>query len=374
MSVKILQTIKYFYPSKGGMESVLINMINGVLKLNNNVDFTVYTNNHVRSYVLSKINFGTTKIIQEPSLLKFKSQPIKLFYSNLNKLIKDSDIVHHHFPFPNMELSLLLNLNLLKKKKFIITWHANVENTRWGKYKWFYFLLVGKLLKVCDSIVVTSPQLLENSELLNKFRSKVVVIPLSFNSNISLNKPVKKKYLVGDKFKVLFVGKLRDYKGLKYLISAFREIDAQLTIVGDGELESELKELVKDLFLEKKIIFLKGLSDIELYKTYQEAHLFVLPSINEAEAFGLVQLEAMAFGLPVINTNLKSGVPFVSISGQTGLTVDPKSIDQLSSVINLIINDSKLYKKFSVNALTRSSLFSEEIMAKSYLSLFEKYT
>jgi rhamnosyl/mannosyltransferase len=354
------------------MESVLINLINGVLHLTNKIDLTVYTNNHKSSWKLNELYFGTTKIIQEPSLFKIKSQPLKFSYSKLNYLIKNSDVVHHHFPFPNMEISLLLNLNLLKKKKFIITWHANVENTRWGKLKWFYFLIVEKLLKVCDFIVVTSPQLLENSELLNKFRSKVVVIPLSFNSKILLNNAVEKEILKGDEFKVLFVGKLRDYKGLKYLIHAFREVDATLFIVGEGELESELKELVNELFLENKIVFLKGLTDDELYQIYQEAHLFVLPSINEAEAFGVVQLEAMAFGLPVINTNLKSGVPFVSISGQTGLTVEPKSTIQLVEAINKMINDRTLYYEFSLNAKDRVKLFSEKEMAKSYLGLYEK--
>jgi glycosyltransferase involved in cell wall biosynthesis len=371
MSLKVLQTIKYFYPSKGGMESVLINLINGVVKLNDKIDFTVYTNNHESSFYLKKRNCGTTKIIQEPSFFRVKSQPLNLFYSNLNDLIKKSDVVHHHLPFPNMEISLLLNLNLLKKKKFIITWHANVENTRWGKLKWFYFLVVEKLLKVCDFIVVTSPQLLENSELLNRFRSKVVVIPLSFNSKISLNNSAEKEFFHVDKFKVLFVGKLREYKGLKYLIHAFKEIDATLFIVGEGELESELKKLVKDLSLENKVVFLKGLSDNELYKIYQEVHLFVLPSINEAEAFGVVQLEAMAFGLPVINTNLKSGVPYVSISGKTGITVKPKSTTQLVEAINKVINDRYLYKEYSINAKERVKLFSEKEMAKSYLSLYE---
>jgi rhamnosyl/mannosyltransferase len=371
MSLKVLQTIKYFYPSKGGMESVLFNLINGVIKINNKVDFTVYTNNHETSFCLNERNLGPTKIIQEPSFFKVKSQPFKLIYSSLNKLIKNSDVVHHHFPFPNMEISLLLNLNLLKKKKFIITWHANVENTRWGKLKWFYFLIVEKLLKECDFIVVTSPQLLENSELLNKFRSKVVVIPLSFSSKILLNNAVEKQILNCAEFKVLFVGKLRDYKGLKYLIHAFREIDATLFIVGEGELESELKKLVNELFLEKKILFLKGLTDDELYQIYQDTHLFVLPSINEAEAFGVVQLEAMAFGLPVVNTNLKSGVPFVSISGQTGLTVEPKSTTQLVEAINRIINDKSLYMEFSMNAKNRVKLFTEKEMAKSYFELYE---
>jgi rhamnosyl/mannosyltransferase len=353
------------------MESVLFNLINGVIKLNNKVDFTVYTNNHEASFYLNKRNLGPTKIIQESSLFKIKSQPFKLIYSSLNKLIKNSDVVHHHFPFPNIEISLLLNLSLLKKKKFIITWHANIENTRWGKLKWFYFLIVEKLLKECDFIVVTSPQLLENSEILFKFRSKVVVIPLSFNSKILLNNSVEKQISNNAEFKILFVGKLREYKGLKYLIHALSKVDATLFIVGEGELESELKKLVNDLFLENKILFLKGLTDEELYQIYQNSHLFVLPSINEAEAFGVVQLEAMAFGLPVINTNLKSGVPFVSISGQTGLTVEPKSTTQLVEAINKIINDKSLYKEFSMNAKDRVKLFTEKEMAKSYLSLYE---
>jgi glycosyltransferase involved in cell wall biosynthesis len=371
MSLNILQTIKYFHPSKGGMESVLVNLINGVSNLNDKINFTVYTNNHESSLHRNEFYLDSTKIIQEPSPFKIKSQPTTFFYSKLNYLIGISDVVHHHFPFPNMEISLLFNLESLKRKKFIITWHANIENTRWGIFKLFYFPIIEKLLNVCDFIVVTSPQLLENSSLLNKFKSKIVVIPLSFNSQILLSDFVDKDIFDAKKFKLLFVGKLRDYKGLKYLIRAFTQIEATLSIVGEGELENELKKLVKELFLEDKVIFFKGLSDEKLYQIYQESHLFVLPSINEAEAFGVVQLEAMAFGLPVINTNLKSGVPYVSISGITGITVEPKSTPQLIQAINKIINDKSLYKEYSINAKKRAKLFSETEMAKSYLSLYE---
>ncbi|RYF26382.1 MAG: glycosyltransferase, partial [Flavobacteriales bacterium] len=104
---------------------------------------------------------------------------------------------------------------------------------------------------------------------------------------------------------------------------------------------------------------------------YQECDLFVLPSINEAEAFGVVQLEAMSNGLPVINTSLKSGVPFVSLNDFSGLTVEPGNSEELKNAISTIINSKNLYETYSRNAIIRSKNFTREKMALAYLDIYQ---
>lgn len=368
--MKILQLVKYYFPSKGGMESVVQDIVESIDSLGpSNNSFVVYANSHVPLFTSLLEQKGNILSIKERTLFLLRSQPLNLSYPKLAKLIADSDIVHHHYPFPNMEIALLRKRKLLKDKKLIITWHANIENSRWSFIGKFYNPLIVELLSMCDAVIVTSPQLLENSKILQGFKDKVKVIPLSFNSSLyKLNQP--KSFPVNRRFKLLFVGKLREYKGLKYLIESIKDIDVELSIIGSGEMLNSLREQARRLSIEEKVAFFTDLSDEELKQKYMESDLFVLPSINEAEAFGVVQLEAMANGLPVINTSLKSGVPFVSLDGETGLTVRPKSSEQLREAIVSILSNKEKYECFSVNALERVKLFSREKLAKSYLDIY----
>ncbi|WP_131536268.1 glycosyltransferase [Pedobacter nototheniae] len=368
--MKVLQTVKFYEPSKGGMESVVKNIVEGVISLSDNHLFTVYANSHFSNIKREYLDIKQLKSIKERTPFLLRSQPLSIRYSQLRKLLTETDILHHHYPFPNMELALLRNLDILKNKKLIITWHANIKNSRWSWIGKYYNPIIRKLLDLADCIIVTSPQLLSSSDILQDYVEKVKVIPLSYNANIIKGAGRARKFPENRPFRLLFVGKLRSYKGLGFLINAIKDVNVNLKIIGDGEEEQNLKILVKELGIEKRVAFLKGLNNDELALNYQESDLFILPSINEAEAFGVVQLEGMSNGLPVINTNLDSGVPFVSLQGITGLTVEPKSIGELKSAILEIINNKVLYEEFSQNCIQRAKEFTTEKMASSYLNLY----
>lgn len=370
--MKILQTTKYYLPSTGGVESVVKSIVEGVSQKSETCKFTVYSNNHIPTMRRSVLQSAVVHNIKEMTPFIYKSQPLSIRYQLLRSLMMDSDIIHHHYPFPNMELALLRNMDVLKTKRLVITWHANIKTTRWSWISKYYDPIIKRLLEKAERIIVTSPQLLEASNLLKAYEHKVQVIPLTFSPKIcSVSAPAKR--LVSERpFRVLFVGKLRAYKGLEYLIKAVANLDVELTIVGEGETEQELANLVTALELTSKVTFRKGVSDDELAGIYQSSDLFVLPSISEAEAFGVVQLEAMANGLPVINTRLDSGVPHVSIDGLTGLTVEPRDAEQLAAAIVRIKDNPELYAEFSTNALTRVKLFTTEKMTAAYLEIYEK--
>ncbi len=366
--MKVLQTIKYYEPSKGGMESVAKNLVDGLIKTNPDAQFIVYCNNHQNSLSSERhVYSAQLTVVREATPILLKSQPLNYFYRNLKKLLTDTDVVHHHYPFPTMELALSRQLPLLKTKKFIITWHANIENSRWSSIGKLYNPLTHKLLSAADAIIVTSPQLFEQSKILREYEDKVKVIPLTFDSQFASNTA---RSLPHSQKKILFVGKLRDYKGVRFLIEAMKGVDALVDIVGNGEKEKELRTLVSDLDLGTRISFHTQVSDDQLKNFYRDADLFVLPSINEAEAFGVVQLEAMSAGLPVINTYLNSGVPFVSLDKVTGRTVSPGEVEELRTAILEILSDAELYHRYSCNALARAAEFTVDKMVNKY---FETY-
>jgi rhamnosyl/mannosyltransferase len=352
------------------METVVLNIVESIIKQTDEFNFTVYSNNHETSFNNSIKIIHNFKTIIEKTPFHFKSQPLNFRFSILNKLIIDNDIIHHHYPYPNMELALLKHKNELQKKKLIITWHANIENSRWNFLKNIYEPKILQLLELAKYVVVTSPQLYDQSKILKKFQDKIVVIPLTTNYyNESSNN--YRKFPENRIFNLLYVGKLRKYKGLNFLIEAIKDLNINLFIIGNGEEEKSLKNLSKKFSLHNKINFLNNISNSELKNYYNNSDLFILPSINEAEAFGLVQLEAMIHGLPVINTNLNSGVPFVSINEYSGLTVTPSNVQDLKSAILKISNNKDLYEKFSINAINRAKEFSIDKLASSYIKLYK---
>lgn len=363
--MKIIQTIKYFEPSKGGMESVVKNLVFGIKKNNPQFDITVICNDHEKNNKTIIENLFGVNVIRFKSIF-YKSQPVSLLFKGLKETLKKADIVNHHYPFPTMELALLKSVKILEKKNFIITWHANIENSRWSWIESFYNPIIKKLLDVSSKVVVTSPQLFEHSKILKQYKDKIEVIPLSFESHGEI---VFSKTLTS-KLKILFVGKLREYKGLKYLIEAVKNLDVTVDIVGNGEQEEELKKMIESTNQQEKIKLHTNVDDLELRNFYKNADVFVLPSINEAEAFGVVQLEALSYALPVINTDLKSGVPFVSLDNVTGFTVAPSNSDELEKAIEKLILDPLLYAEFSKNALDRAKEFSNEEMVEKYLNIY----
>jgi rhamnosyl/mannosyltransferase len=229
--------------------------------------------------------------------------------------------------------------------------------------------MIEKLLYRADTIIVTSPQLFEASTILQKYKKKIEIIPLSFNPKYSSVN--SKEYPANRDFELLFVGKLRKYKGVEFLIKAIANLQVKLKIVGNGEELQNLKSFATELNIVSKVTFVSNVEDSQLAEFYKNADLFVLPSINEAEAFGIVQLEAMANALPVINTNLSSGVPFVSLNGYSGITVEPADVDGLTVAIEKIIKSKELYELYSFNALERVKMFSREKMSDAYKGIYQ---
>jgi rhamnosyl/mannosyltransferase len=124
--------------------------------------------------------------------------------------------------------------------------------------------------------------------------------------------------------------------------------------------------------LAEKILFFPRASDQDVRSLYSLANVFVLPSIETTEAFGLVQLEAMAYGVPVVNTDLPTGVPWVSQSDETGLTVPPRDAEALAQAINRILHDRRLARRFSENCRTRVREFTVKKMIDRIYAVYQE--
>ena len=165
------------------------------------------------------------------------------------------------------------------------------------------------------------------------------------------------------------------YKGLDILLKAFAQMkykNCTLTIVGGGPLEQELHDLAKKLGL-KNVIFTGMISEEEKVKHIEKCDFLVLPSISKAEAFALVQIEAMAFGKPVINTALPSGVPCVSINGVTGLTVQPGSLSELTHAMDKMAENDTMREKYGRQAFDMVKReYTPEKLAERHMQVFRE--
>ena len=160
---------------------------------------------------------------------------------------------------------------------------------------------------------------------------------------------------------------LQKKKGVTYLIEAMEKVDAKLIIVGDGPLRKNLEEQAAEM--KDKVAFLGAKTHEQLKKIYASSDVFVAPSVTakdgDKEGFGLVFLEAMASGLPVIGSN-SGGIPSIVKDTENGFLVKEKDVDDLGEKINLLITDQELYRKYSENAIKTAKQYDYCKIAQKY--------
>ncbi|WP_415837506.1 glycosyltransferase [Parendozoicomonas haliclonae] len=177
---------------------------------------------------------------------------------------------------------------------------------------------------------------------------------------------------------ILFLGRLSSYKGVHILVKAIETLGDRLhlpvVIAGDGELFESILNALENDSLKKKIYFLgRFVNESEKYWLLTKCKFLIFPSIHRSEAFGLVQLESMSHGKPVINTKLDSGVPWVSLNGVTGITVTPNDTEELSEAIIELANNQKLRETYGKHARDRfNKMFSSSIAERNYQTLLNE--
>jgi rhamnosyl/mannosyltransferase len=290
--------------------------------------------------------------VRTSSLGVAKSVPLSpTFTPRVWQAARDADVVHHHLPNP---LSVVSHLTTPSTDAPVVaTYHSDI--VRQETALTLYRPLLERFLGDIDHIFVTSPSLLEQSRHLAPYREKASVVPLSIDLNDYGQYDSPGVELPGDHDRptLLFVGRLNYYKGVEYLLDAMSSLDADLLVAGDGERRDALEARATRLEVTDRVHFLGYVDEKRLHAYYDRADVFVLPSVEPSEAFGIVQLEAMAYGTPVINTNLPTGVPWVSLDGETGLTVPPRDADALASAITELLDDPERRRAYGDRARER---------------------
>ena len=283
------------------------------------------------------------------------SCPLSLsYFGEFRRKVMLADAVELHLPFPLADLALLLSGY---KGRVVVAWHSDV--VRQKLLLKLYTPLMKWLLKRADAILVATQAHIDSSPYLRPYREKCVIVPYGIDPAEYDDRPHLSPLngMLHDKSakKVLFTGRLVYYKGADVLLEAFAKVqtNAELFLAGTGVLEPELKQRAEALGIASRVHFLGRRMTPELRDMFADCDIFVLPSVANSEAFGIVQLEAMYYGKPVINTALPTGVPLVSIGGETGLTVPPSDAQALADAMETLLSDDALRAKYGAAARER---------------------
>lgn len=375
--IKVVQINKLFFPWIGGIETVVRQLVQGLAKTKE-FEVTVLAGNEKKSIKTLQYEWSGAKVYKAGSIgIKFSTPLAPLYPFVLRKLIKENEVFHFHVPNPLGEVSFFFN-QIPKHKKVVVTVHADLQQTRWKFFAPIYNFFFKRLLQRADIITTMGPQNIDSFASLAPFKHKCVVVPLAFDEthDVTVTEADKtnfrKQYALDtSKQTIIFVGRLSYYKGISHLLEAVHQLpNTQLIIVGDGQLKSEIIQQIKDLHLENRVVLTGFLQGHPLACAYSVSDLFVLASTTESETFGIVQAEAMKFGLPIINTALPTAVVSVSLNNVTGLTIEPANTLALQEAISIILNNEALRSQFAKNSFERSKLFTPETMVSNYASVY----
>ncbi len=362
MSLSILHLGKFYPPHRGGMETHLRDL--AVRQTRVAKVCAIASNDGCRS-VESQIEGVTVKRVGR--VANIASMPV---CPGLPSAIRSSpaDLVHVHTPNPGAALAFLMSGH---PGRVVITHHADTLGRK--LLRKISDPIVARLMERASRILVTSSRYLNSSAELAPYRQKCEIVPLGIDTSLTSADPkivenLRREFPEGF---VLAVGRLVPYKGFDVLIRAMKHVGARLLLIGTGPMESELKQLMRSEGVEGRIVMPGHVEETGSY--FAAASVFVLPSETRAEAFGIVQLEAMSAGLPVINTDIDSGVPEVSIHGQTGLTVPPGDPQALASAIQTLLDQKDLRDRFGAAAKARvQAEFTADLMCSRTMRVYEE--
>jgi rhamnosyl/mannosyltransferase len=276
-------------------------------------------------------------------------------------------------------MSHLVSIALPAHIPRVITWHSDIVKQR-RVLKLYKPFQTKEIIRSKAIVAATLSHFTSSTQIPSNYAdSQKHVIPYGIDFNrLGLTPLIAEKakgirFKARGKFVVFAFGRHVEYKGFDVLLNALQHADAYLILGGEGPLTPQLKAQAQKLGIRDRVLFTGKLSDEDAVTCYQACDVFCLPSVTPNEAFGIVQVEAMACGKPVICSQLNNGVNEINPHMQTGLTVPPSDPFALAKAINQLRDNPTLATSLGRTAQKHArTRFSTENMLTKHLALYEK--
>jgi len=374
--MRVLQLGKYFPPFDGGIETVSLQLCEGLAGSGIRCDVLCF---HPGRSPESTETAGGYTVIRAATHGVLASTPLSVgFVRWLSRLAPAYDVLHVHCPNPMAALALRL---VNPATPVVLHWHSDV--VRQKRFNQLYRPLLGDwLAHRADAVLGATSAHIEASDYARIFAGKSHVIPYCLDPG-----PYSPELMDQDalarlharfpgKKAVFALGRLISYKGFDVLVDAAARLpdDWVVLIGGSGPMQGELENRIASAGLSGKAVLLGKVPQPELSAHYTFSRMFCLPSVTRAEMFGVVQIEAMACARPVISTRIPgSGAPLVNEHGVTGLTVEPNDPDALAQAILHIDADQDRWRAMGEQGLAAvHGRFSPKATAEATAAMYQE--
>lgn len=381
--MKILQLGK-FYPIRGGVEKVMWSLTFALAERGIACDMLCamlrgdsFEMDHValaeETPEARVITLGPeNRIICVPALVKkAKTMLSPAMIRWLRRHAAEYDIIHIHHPDPMAALALRLSGY---KGRVILHWHSDIVSQK--MLLALYRPLQSWLVKRAELIIGTTPVYLRESRALKDVQDKTTCVPIGISPVYFDSREAEqlRATLPGKKL-VFALGRLVPYKGFATLVAAAQYLSSDYVILigGEGPLHETLQKQIASLGLEKKVHLLGYVENWELPALFGACDIYVMSSQMKTEAFGIVQIEAMSCGKPVVATTIpQSGVSWVNQDGVSGLNVPPGDPEAIARAIVTICSDPDVYLQFAAGAMERfETYFTSRVMIDKIINIYE---
>lgn len=363
---RVLQVYRTYFPEpQGGLQETIRQICHSTQTFG--VEHRVFTlSPHPTPHVLSR---AEAEVHRFPLHFEIASSGFSFgALKGFRALVEWCDVVHYHFPWPFGDL---LHLLARARKPALVTYHSDIVRQRLLGI--LYQPLRDRFLNRMQRIVATSPHYAASSPVLRQFRTKVEVIPLALDEHtypvVTQEELETVRAWVGEGF-FLFVGVLRYYKGLQFLLEAVKNTTLSVVIAGEGPERANLEQRARRLGL-GHVRFLGQVSDAEKVALMQLCRAVVFPSHLRSEAFGVTLLEGAMYAKPLVSCEIATGTSYVNQAGETGLVVPPADPTALRAAMLRLTTDPDLAARLGRGARERfERLFRGDQMGASYARLY----
>jgi rhamnosyl/mannosyltransferase len=361
----ILHVGKYYPPHMGGIE-IYLQLLVRHQAVNCTVKVIVASNG-IRS--MNECMDGA-ELFRLGSLGTLKSMPLcPALPWHIGRA--QADIIHMHMPNPAAAFAYVVSRCRIP---LVLTHHSDTMGR--AEIRRLSEPFVQEAMRRASRIIVTSRRYADTSLELEPHLDKIEVIPHGIDPSKFEDAEKEEVSNIQSRYGprlVIAIGRLVPFKGFEILIEAMRKVPGNLLIIGEGPLRRHLEEVARDCGNSERVFFMGKIDNSQLVNYLSAADVFTMPSISRAESFGIVQLEAMAAGIPVVNTSIDSGVPEVSLDGITGMTVPPADARSLARALTTLLADRETRLKMGEAGRARvRKEFSGEQMSMRTMRVYDE--